>query len=73
MTKLLEFVDSQIKPSSARVASLVEKRTHRSCGFTADYVGFSIPDKFVIGYCLDYNEVFRDMMHIGVINAVKAF
>jgi hypothetical protein len=55
-----------------RVAALVEKRTPRSCGFKADYVGFSIPDKFVVGYCLDYNEAYRDMMHIGVINQVNA-
>ena len=56
-----------------RVASLVEKRTPRSCGFKADYVGFSIPDKFVVGYCLDYNEAYRDMMHIGVINQVQSY
>ena len=53
-----------------RVASLVEKRTERSNGFKADYVGFSIPDKFVVGYGLDYNQVYRDMMHIAVINEV---
>ena len=68
MTKLLEYLRENVSPASARVASLVEKRTPRSCGFQADYVGFSIPDKFVVGYCLDYNEAYRDMMHIGVIN-----
>lgn len=40
----------------------------RSCGYKADFCGFSIPDKFVIGYNLDYNEVFRDMGHICIIN-----
>lgn len=50
------------------MASLVEKRTHRSCGFKADYVGFSIPDVFVIGYCLDFNEVYRDLKHLAIIN-----
>jgi hypothetical protein len=54
------------------VASLLEKRTHRSCGFKADYVGFSVPDEFAVGYCLDYNEVYRDLPHIAVINAVRA-
>lgn len=48
--------------------SLLEKRTPRSCGFKADFVGFSVPDEFVIGYCLDYNDAFRDMNHICVIN-----
>ncbi len=72
-----------------RVAALVEKRTTRSCGFKGDYIGFSVPDKyvcdctyqlftnegkciwhrFIVGYCLDYNEAYRDLGHIGVINA----
>ncbi len=34
-------------PSSVRVASLLEKRTPKSCGFKGDYVGFSVPDAFV--------------------------
>eukprot|EP01033_Poteriospumella_lacustris_P016907 gene16907-12100_t len=68
MSSLLAYLNEQIKPASVRVASLVEKRTHRSCGFKADYVGFSIPDVFVCGYCLDYNEVYRDMKHLVVLN-----
>lgn len=44
---------------SLRVTSLLEKRTERSGGYKADYVGFSIPDKFVVGFCLDFNEAFR--------------
>jgi len=54
--------------SSLKVASLLEKRTSKSCGFKADYCGFSIPDKFVIGYNIDYNEAFRDMNHLCVIS-----
>ena len=64
------FAYSVFISMSLRVASLVEKRTDRSNGFKADYVGFSIPDKFVVGYGLDYNQVYRDMMHIAVINEV---
>lgn len=55
-------------PTSVRVGALLEKRTHKSCGFKAQYVGFSIPDAFVVGYNLDYNEAFRDMTHIAIIN-----
>lgn len=54
--------------ASVRVASLLEKRTPRACGFKADFVGFSVPDAFVVGYNLDYNEAFREMPHICVIN-----
>jgi len=55
-------------PTSVRVSALLEKRTPKSSGFLADYVGFSIPDAFVVGYNLDYNEAFRDMTHIAIIN-----
>ena len=44
-------------PATVRVATLLQKRTPKSNGFEPDYSGFSIPDKFVVGYCLDYNEV----------------
>ena len=54
--------------ATVRVATLLQKRTPKSNGFIADYVGFSIPDKFVVGYCLDYNEVYRDMEHICIMN-----
>ena len=42
---LIKYMNENVKPASVRVTSLVEKRTTRSCGFKADYVGFSIPDK----------------------------
>lgn len=44
MSKLKEYLNNHIEPASVRVASLLEKRTSKSCGFKADYVGFSIPD-----------------------------
>jgi len=65
MSKLVPHLES-FKPASVKVATLLQKRTPRSNGFKADYVGFSIPDHFVVGYCLDYNDVFRDMAHICV-------
>lgn len=67
MSKLVPLLQ-QYEPASVRVASLLEKRNPQSCGFQADYVGFNIPDKFVIGYCLDYDEIFRDLDHICIIN-----
>lgn len=53
---------------SVKVASLLVKRTPLSNGFEPEFVGFSIPDAFVVGYCLDYNERFRDLEHICVIS-----
>ena len=58
MAKLIPML-SEYAPASVRVASLLEKRTVRSCGFKAEYVGFSVPDHFVVGYNMDYNEAYR--------------
>lgn len=55
-------------PRTIKIASLLEKRTPKSIGFLGDFVGFSIPDEFIVGYCLDYNEHFRDLDHICVLN-----
>lgn len=70
MTKIFEYMKAQIVPASINVATLCEKRTPHSCGFKAKYVGFSIPDKFIVGYCMDYNEVYRDLNHIAVIGGL---
>ena len=67
MSKLVPYLQSY-EPTSVRVATLLKKRTPKSNGFEADFTGFSIPDKFVVGYCLDYNEVYRDMEHICIMN-----
>ncbi|CAH0473180.1 unnamed protein product [Peronospora belbahrii] len=69
MAKLVPML-TEYEPKSVRCASLLEKRNPDSCGFQPDFVGFNIPDKFVIGYCLDYNEIFRDLDHICIINDV---
>lgn len=50
------------------INSLLVKRTPRSVGYRPDFVGFEIPDKFVVGYALDYNEYFRDLNHVCVIS-----
>ena len=43
----------------------LRKRTHLSDGYVPDYVGFEIPDKFVVGYALDYNEYFRNVVALS--------
>ncbi|KAA0192743.1 hypothetical protein HAZT_HAZT008463 [Hyalella azteca] len=68
MIKLLELL-AEHKPASVKVASLlVKRRAGQGVTFRPDYCGFEIPDKFVVGYALDYNEYFRDLNHICVIN-----
>jgi len=68
MSKVLPLLQEE-NPKSIKVASLLEKRRDdKNVNFTADYVGFSIPDEFVVGYCLDYNDAFRDLQHICCIS-----
>ncbi|XP_025094267.1 hypoxanthine-guanine phosphoribosyltransferase-like isoform X2 [Pomacea canaliculata] len=67
MKQLLTLLQT-VRPKSIKVASLLVKRTSKSSGYKPDYAGFEIPDLFVVGYALDYNEYFRDLNHIGVIS-----
>ncbi|RXG57232.1 Hypoxanthine-guanine phosphoribosyltransferase [Armadillidium vulgare] len=60
MQRLIELL-SEAKPKCVKVASLLVKRRDGKIGMKPDYCGFEIPDKFVIGYALDYNEYFRDL------------
>ena len=53
---------------SIEVCSLLTKRLKEPAKCTAKYVGFSIPNHFIIGYGLDYNELYRDLKDIWVIS-----
>ncbi len=67
MAKFLKFLEVKT-PKSVRIFTLVLKETKTSFLFDVDYVGFLIPNKFVVGYGLDYNETFRDLPHLCVIS-----
>jgi hypoxanthine phosphoribosyltransferase len=54
-------------PASVKVCVLLDKRGRREVPFEADFVGFSIPDKFVVGYGLDFAERYRNLPCIGVL------
>ncbi|XP_062318770.1 hypoxanthine phosphoribosyltransferase 1, like isoform X1 [Osmerus eperlanus] len=59
---------AQYNPKMVKVVSLLVKRTPKSSGYRPDYIGFEVPDAFLVGYALDYNEYFRDLSHICVLN-----
>ncbi len=54
-------------PASLRIVTLLSKPARREVDVPVDWVGFEIPDKFVIGYGLDYEERYRDLPYIGVL------
>jgi len=57
----------QRKPKRLRVAVLLDKPERRIADVHADYVGFTIPNEFVVGYGLDYAERYRNMPDVGVL------
>ena len=54
-------------PASIRIVTLLDKPARRKADIKADYVGFEVPDDFVIGYGLDYDEKYRNLPYIGVL------
>ncbi len=61
-------VFEQRKPKQLRVAVLRDKHERRIAAVRADYVGFAIPNEFVVGYGLDYGERYRNLPHVGVLS-----
>jgi hypoxanthine phosphoribosyltransferase len=55
------------QPRTLRIATLLDKPSRRKQPINADYVGFSIPDEFVVGYGLDYAEQYRNLPDICVV------
>jgi hypoxanthine phosphoribosyltransferase len=60
-------VFQQRKPKVLRVAVLLDKPSRRVTPVRADYIGFEIPDEFVVGYGLDYAERYRNLLDVGVL------
>ena len=55
------------KPASIRLCTLMDKPERRTKPITADYVGFTIPDAFIVGYGLDFAEKYRNLPYVGVL------
>ena len=67
---VLEFLQTR-HPSSLRVCTLLDKVVRREIAVPIDYHGFVIPDKFVFGYGLDIDEMYRNLPFIGTVNPAK--
>lgn len=58
-------------PKSLRLCTLLDKPERRVKDVKVDYVGFNIPDEFVVGYGLDYGQKYRNLPYIGVVEGVE--
>lgn len=66
LSKITEMFH-KLNPQSLRTCVLLEKEGRREVPFESDFVGFRIPDKFVVGYGLDFAERYRNLPCIGVL------
>ena len=62
---------SQRKPSSMKLCTLLDKPDRRVKDVKVDYVGFSIPDEFVVGYGLDYAQKYRNLPFVGIVEGAE--
>ena len=58
-------------PKSIQLCTLLDKPERREGDVKVDYVGFEIPDEFVVGYGLDYAQKYRNLPYIGVVEGVE--
>ena len=66
LDKLLELLKTR-KPNSLAVCTLLDKPDRRVVDVKVDYTCFNIPDEFVVGYGLDYDQKYRNLPYIGVV------
>ena len=63
----LRRIMNERQPASLRIMTLLDKPDRREVEIAVDWVGFSIPNEFVVGYGLDYAELYRNLPYIGVL------
>ena len=72
--RTLDFASRHLadfKPASLRTCVFLDKPSRRVVPFEADYVGFTVPDLFVVGYGLDYDGRYRELPHLSVVASGK--
>ena len=66
LSYLLEILEKR-NPKSLRLCTLIDKPSRRTTEVHVDYVGFEIPDKFILGYGLDYEQKYRNLPYIAYV------
>ena len=65
--KILKKYFEHRKPASVKLCALLSKPSRRTAEVAIDYCGFEVPDEFLVGYGLDYAEIYRNLPYIGVL------
>ncbi len=64
---LIEYLKEK-NPASLKLCTLLDKPSRRVVDVNADYIGFTIPDAFIVGYGLDYAQKYRNLPYIGILH-----
>lgn len=67
LSYLMEMLRDR-KPASLKLCTLLDKPDRRVIDVPVDYTGFQIPDEFVVGYGLDYDQKYRNLPYIGIVS-----
>ncbi len=67
ISSLLDYLRKK-KPASLKLCALTDKPSRRKVPVTIDYLGFTVPDKFIVGYGIDWDEKFRYLPNICYID-----
>lgn len=57
------------KPASVKICTLLDKQVNREVSIPVDYIGFTVPNEFLVGYGLDYAELYRNVPYIFALNS----
>lgn len=63
MSKVVEYIAKK-EPKSVKVCVMLDKPSRRKANITPDYIGFTIPDVFIVGYGLNYGDYYRNIPYI---------
>ena len=72
LRSILQELENQ-GPASLKVCALLDKPERRETAIEGDYIGFSIPNEFVVGYGLDFNESYRNLPYIAKVDNFARF
>ena len=67
LSHLIKYLKEK-NPASLKLCTLLDKPSRRVVDINADYIGFTIPDAFIVGYGLDYAQKYRNLPYIGILH-----
>lgn len=67
---LVEHLET-LNPNTIKICTLLDKPSRRQVSVQIDYLGFEIPNVFVVGYGLDYGQLYRNLPYIGVLESIS--